>query len=273
MNERIKALRQTSIETKASLSPERAKLLTEFYRTGVTDQVAIPVARALAFKYLLENKKLYIGEGELIVGERGPEPKATPTYPELCTHSLNDLEILHNREKISFSVAVETRKLYQDTLIPFWKGKSIRDKIFEEVDEEWKSAYKAGIFTEFMEQRAPGHTVLDDKIYQKGFLDFISDIKIQINKLDFCHDLEALEKREELLAMQIAAEALIAFAGRYAGELKKLAKVEKQAERKAELEKMSEICEWVPANKPRTFWEALQYYWFVHLSVTTELTT
>ena len=71
------------------------------------------------------------------------------------------------------------RKLKTDQvneIAPYWSGRSLRDRIFEEIDEEWKEAYSAGIFTEFMEQRAPGHTVLDDKIYKKGFRDFITDI-------------------------------------------------------------------------------------------------
>lgn len=273
MTERIKLLRQASLDAKPYLSTERALLLTEFYRTGQAERVSVPVARALAFSYILEHKKLYIGKGELIVGERGPEPKATPTYPELCTHSLKDLDILHNREKISFKVSEETRKVYSDTLIPFWKGRSIRDKIFAEMDEAWKAAYQAGIFTEFMEQRAPGHTVLDDKIYHKGFLDFIEEIQSQIKNLDFYGDPEALEKREQLKAMQIAAEALIKYAKRYAQELRQLVQTENDPSRKSELLKMAEICEWVPAHKPRNFWEALQYYWFVHLGVITELNT
>lgn len=273
MTERIKLLRQTSLDARPYLSTERALLLTEFYRRGQAERFSIPVARALAFTYILEHKKLYIGEGELIVGERGPEPKATPTYPELCIHSLKDLDILHNREKISFNVSEETRKVYSDTLIPFWKDRSIRDKIFAEMDEEWKAAYQAGIFTEFMEQRAPGHTVLDDKIYHKGFLDFIEEIQRQIKNLDFYGDPEALEKREQLKAMQIAAEALINYAKRYARELRQLAQTENNPTRKSELLEMAEICEWVPANKPRNFWEALQYYWFVHLGVITELNT
>ncbi len=187
MTERIKQLRQASLEARPYLSIERALLLTEFYRSGLAERVSVPVARALAFKYILEHKKLYIGKGELIVGERGPEPKATPTYPEVCIHSLKDLEILHNREKVSFKVSEETRKVFSDTLIPFWKGRSIRDKIFAEMDEEWKAAYQAGIFTEFMEQRAPGHTVLDDKIYRKGFLDFIDEIHEQLKKVGFLY--------------------------------------------------------------------------------------
>ena len=173
MNERIRKLRECSLQARPYISPERARLLTDFYKSGIPERHSIPVARAMAFRYILEKKSICIADGELIVGERGPEAKATPTYPELCIHSLQDLQILHDREKIAFSSDQTTRELYEKEIIPYWKGKSVREKIFAEVDEDWKDAYEAGIFTEFMEQRAPGHTVLDDKIYQKGFLDFI----------------------------------------------------------------------------------------------------
>ena len=39
------------------------------------------------------------------------------------------------------------------THLPFWEKRSIRHKILENMSEEWKDAYAAGIFTEFMEQR------------------------------------------------------------------------------------------------------------------------
>ena len=273
MNGRIKKLREQSLNAEPYLSTERAVLLTEFYRSGVPEKVSVPVARALALKYILENKTLCINEGELIVGERGPEPKATPTYPEICAHTIKDLEILNSREKISFAVDEETKKLYKDEIIPFWRGRSIRDRIFEQVDDEWKDAYSAGVFTEFMEQRAPGHTVLDNKIYYKGFADFKNEIKKRIDELDFYGDPEAYYKREELKAMSIAADALIAFAHRYSEKAKELAKNEKNSERKKELTKIAEICAYVPEHAPRTFYEALQYYWFVHLGVITELNT
>jgi trans-4-hydroxy-L-proline dehydratase len=273
MNDRIKKLREQTINAVPTLSHERAKLLTEFYKSGQLGKVSIPVARALAFKYVLENKELCINDGELIVGERGPMPKATPTYPELCVHSLNDLEILDNRPKVWFKVSDETKSEYQKEIIPFWNGKSIRDKMFDQLDGDWKDCYEAGIFTEFMEQRAPGHTVLDDKIYKKGMLDFKKDIGEAINNLDFYNDPAAFEKREELRAMDICCDALISFAKRNAQKLFELAKTEKDKARKNELEAMAGICERVPANAPKTFWEALQYYWFVHLGVITELNT
>ncbi len=207
------------------------------------------------------------------MGERGPEPKATPTYPEICTHTPKDLDILNSREKISFAVDKETKKLYKENIIPFWRGRSIRDRIFEKVDDGWKEAYSAGVFTEFMEQRAPGHTVLGNKIYQKGFADFKNEIQKRINELDFYSDQEAYYKREELNAMSIVADALISFAHRYSEKAKELAKNEKNSDRKKELPKIAEICAYVPEHAPRTFYEALQYYWFVHLGVITELNT
>jgi pyruvate formate-lyase/glycerol dehydratase family glycyl radical enzyme len=273
MNDRIKQLREKTLSTHPSISMERARLLTEFYKSGIVEKVSVPVSRALAFKYLMDNKSLCINEGELIVGERGTAPHATPTYPEICTHSLQDFEILNSREKISFKVDDETKKIQEEEIIPFWSGRSVRDRIFEEIDKEWIDCYKSGLFTEFMEQRAPGHTVLDNKIYKKGFNDFIKDIDESINQLDFFNDPGAFNKREELKAMRITAEALINFAKRYSGYILQLAKEEKNNERKNELLTLAGICDVVPANAPQTFHEALQHYWFVHIGVITELNT
>lgn len=273
MNERIKKLREQSLNAETTLSHERAKLVTEFYASGEAEKVSVPVARALCFKYILEHKELCVNEGELIVGERGPAPKATPTYPEICIHSENDLEILHNREKVTFKSDEKTRGMFKKIITPFWSEKSIRDKIFQETDSAWKDCFAAGIFTEFMEQRAPGHTVLDDKIYGKGLLDFKKDIEQSIANMDFFGDPEAFKKREELKAMLIAADAVIGFAGRYSSLAAELAKKEKDAGRKKELEIISQTCAKVPANKPETLHEALQYYWFIHLGVITELNT
>ncbi|MDY0091282.1 MAG: glycyl radical protein [Candidatus Vecturithrix sp.] len=271
MTERIRRLRENSINTRPYISPERAILMTKFYQSDAAQEVSVPVRRALAFQYLLEHKKICINEGELIVGERGPAPLATPTYPEICIHSLQDLEIIHSRPKVPFTVDDETRKVYEESIIPHWKGKSLRDRIFANMSPAWIDAYEAGIFTEFQEQRAPGHTVLGKKIYSKGLLDMKADIQRSLESLDFLNDPEAYDKREELKAMNIAADALIAFAKRHADKLHELAVNEQDSTRRQELEQMAEVCEHVPAHAPRTFWEALQYYWFVHLGVVTEL--
>jgi len=247
--------------------------LTEFYKSGVVDKVSIPVARALAFKYILENKELCINEGELIVGERGPKPVATPTYPEICTHTIKDLEILDTRSKTSFSVDEETKKITEELIIPFWNGRSIRDRIFANVESKWKDAYEAGVFTEFMEQRAPGHTVAGEKIFSSGMLDFIEQIKSALNTINFWDDPDALNKKEELNAMLIAANAIMAYAVRYSDYAMELAQKQEDPKRKDELLKIAEVCFNVPANAPKNMWEALQHYWFIHLGVITELNT
>ena len=258
MNERIKKLREQSLKAKPSISSERARLVTEFYKSNVAQRVSAPVQRALAFKHILDNKTVCINKGELIVGERGPSPKATPTYPEVTAHSLKDLRILDTRKKTSFAVYEETKELYKNEIIPFWRGKSMRDRIFGEMSQQWIDSYEAGIFTEFMEQRVPGHTVLDDKIYRKGFIDLKKDIEDSLAKLDFLNDPEAYKKREELIAMDICADALIHYAARHAEKAKKLAEREKNPKRKKELEKIAKVCLHVPAKDPRKSWERLE---------------
>jgi len=271
MNARIAKLRDESLQATPTISSERAELLTDFYSGGAAQKASIPVQRALAFKYILENKHLHIGDGELIVGERGPAPKATPTYPEVCLHSTEDLAVFDTREKVPFKAEPQTKETYAQHIIPFWQGKTIREKIFAHMSDQWLAAYRAGVFTEFQEQRSPGHTVLGDKIYKQGFLDFKEQIEAAIGDLDYEADARALDRLEQLQAMSIAADALIAFAGRHALRCRELAGVATDTGRKQELEQMADICSRVPAQAPETFWEALQYYWFVHVGVITEL--
>jgi len=271
ITERVAKLRKQSLEARPSISSQRAELLTEFYAQNQGRAWSTPVMRAESFRYILEHKTICINEGELIVGEKGDTPKAAPTYPELCCHSVQDLEILNSREKTSFAVDGRALQVYAETIVPFWQGKTMRELIFQEMTDEWKAAYEAGVFTEFMEQRSPGHTVLDNKIYLKGMLDFQKDIQQAIESLDFLNDPRAYDKQEELKGMAICAAALIRFGERHAEQARRLAQVEGDPQRKAELERIAAVCQHVPAQPPRDFWEALQYYWFVHLGVTTEL--
>jgi formate C-acetyltransferase len=271
-SDRVNRLRQRSLDTVESLSSERAELLTTFSKLETSPR-SIPVQRAMSFSYILEHKFIDIYEDELIVGEKGDRPKAAPTFPELCCHSLEDLDILDSRPLTSFKVAPEMRRVYAEEIIPHWQGKSMRERIFAAMTPEWKDAYSAGIFTEFMEQRAPGHTVLDDKIYHNGMLDFIARIDASLATLDFKDDPAAYDEQEELKAMRISAEALIHFGGRFSELAAKLAATADDPARRAELQKIAAVCSHIPAHAPRDFHEALQYYWFVHLGVTTELNT
>ena len=266
MNERVTRLRERSLADRPSISAERAVLLTEFYREH-EGRHPVPVLRALAFRHLCEHKTIWIGEGELIVGERGPEPLAVPTFPELTCHGLDDLDILDAREKTSYAVSDEARAAYRDTVIPYWRGRSLRDRVFPSLAPEWHAAYEAGVFTEFMEQRAPGHTVADGKLYRKGLL----DLQAEIDAVSATLGPEEDARRDQLEAMRIAAEANMIFARRHAALARELAAAEDDDIRRAELERIAAVCDHVPAHAPRDFHEALQAYWFHHLAVITEL--
>ena len=270
MNERIRKLRALSVNTQPHIDMERAKIMTETYLRfeGV---LSVPQLRAQALKDYFSQKTLYLGEGELIVGEKGDSPQGAPTFPELCCHSVEDMRLMNERELIRFQVTPEDMELQEKVMIPFWKDRCIRSHIFRQMTPEWKKAYECGIFTEFMEQRGPGHTVGSSKIYEKGLLDYQRDIQEAIDRLDFFQDPHALERKEELEGMYTACEALMILAARYSAYARELAEQESDTQRRRELLQIAANCEVVPAHRPQTYWQALQMYWFVHLAVTSEL--
>ena len=270
MNDRIRRLRQQNFDTPTTLSIERALIETEFYKKYY-GTMPIAVLRARNFYEICKKKTIYIGPDELIVGERGPVPKAVPTFPELTCHSVEDLHTLDTRELQSYHISQEDIDTYEREVIPYWQGKTQRERIFNHVSREWEEAYHAGVFTEFMEQRAAGHTAMDGKMYREGLLDVKRRIEKRIRSLDYIYDPEATDKQQELEAMAISCDAAILFAKRHAELAEQMAAEEKDPQRRKELEKIADVCRWVPAHAPRDLWEAIQMYWFVHLGTVTEL--
>ncbi len=270
MTPRVAKLRKESFEAQPGISVERAVLVTQFYRKNY-GKYSMPVLRALNFKNLCQKNTIYIGENELIVGERGPYPKAVPTFPELNCHSVKDLEILNSRKMTRYAVSDKDIEIYKKEVIPYWKGRTMRDRVFSHIPPQWQAAYAAGLFTEFMEQRAPGHTTLDGTIYEKGMLDFKAQIAEHLAALDYLNDPAAADKAEQLRAMDISCDAAIIFAERHAALAEKMAAGESDPQRKTELRQIAAICRRVPACAPRDLWEAIQMYWFVHLGTITEL--
>lgn len=270
MNARIKSLRKLSLETPAHIDLERALSETETYKK-YEGELSVPELRGQVLKDYFSTKTLYIGDGELIVGEKGDSPQAAPTFPELCCHTVEDMHVMNDRELINFKVKDEYYQIQEDVMIPYWEKRSMRSKILRQMTPEWKDAYEAGIFTEFMEQRGPGHTVGSVKIYEKGFLDYKEDIQKSIDSLDFMNDPEALDKKNELEGMKLACDAIMILGERYAAYARELAEKETDEKRKEELLQIAANCDVVPAHKPETYWQAIQMYWFVHLGVTSEL--
>lgn len=270
MNERIKRLHKQSVETEPTLTIERALIETAFYKENY-GKMPNCILRARNFYEICKKKTIYIGKDELIVGERGPVPKAVPTFPELTCHTVEDLHTLNTRDLQPYRISQEDIDRYEQEVIPYWEGRTQRERIFSHVSKEWEEAYHAGVFTEFMEQRAGGHTSMDGKMYHRGLLDTKALIAEALAKLDFINDPEATDKQQELQAMDISCDAAILFAERHADMADRMAEEEADPVRKAELRKIADVCRWVPAHAPRDMQEAIQMYWFVHLGTVTEL--
>ena len=270
MNERIQRLREQSVTTPVHIDLERAKIETDFYKEN-DGKYSVPVMRAMTLKEYFSKKTLYFGDDELILGEKGKNPQDSPTFPELCCHSEEDMKVMSERKLVSFHTTEEDRKLQAAEIIPFWKGRTIREKLLSRMTPEWHDCYEAGIFTEFMEQRGPGHTCGGEQVFTTGYLDYKEKIKKTMDALDWMNDPEASDKMEELKAMDICCDAVIILGERYHEMAVEKAAAETDPKRKAELEQIAKNLEVVPAHKPQTFWQAIQLYWFTHLAVTTEL--
>jgi formate C-acetyltransferase len=270
MNKRIQKLRKQSVETEAKIYMERAKLVTEAYKKyeGTVPTVQL---RALALKHFFENKTISIHPGELIVGEKGDGPQSTPTFPELCCHTVEDMRVMNDRSLINFKVTAEDMRFQEEVIIPYWEKRSIRNKIISNMSDEWRAVYHAGVFTEFMEQRGPGHTVGSENIYKKGFLEYKKEIREALKNLDFLTDKEAFDKRNQLEAMETACDAIMILGARYEKMAREEAEKTEDPTQKAELLQIADNCRIVPAHRPETYWQAIQMYWFVHLGVTTEV--
>ena len=270
MNERIRKLREISVNTPVHIDLERAKIETDFYKEN-DGRYSIPVMRAMTLKEYFSKKTLYLGDGELIVGEKGRDPQASPTFPELCCHSEKDMIVMSERELVSFKTTEEDRRLQKEEIIPYWTGRSMREKLLSRMTPEWHACYEAGMFTEFMEQRGPGHTCGGEQVFTTGYMDYKEKIRETMEGLDYFNDAEALDKCEELKAMDIACDAVLILGERYRRLALEMAETEKDETRKGELLQIAANLEVVPAHRPQTYWQAIQLYWFTHLAVTTEL--
>ena len=270
MNGRIQKLRDISVNTPVHIDLERAKIETDFYKEN-DGKYSIPVMRAMVLKEYFSKKTLYFGDGELIVGEKGKDPQASPTFPELCCHSEDDMIVMSDRKLVSFHTTAEDRELQKKEIIPFWEGRTIREKILASMKPEWHECYEAGVFTEFMEQRGPGHTCGGEQVFTTGYMDYKAKIKETMDKLDWMNDPEAYDKNEELKAMDICCDAVIILGERYHKLALEKAEAETDPVRKAEILQIAKNLEVVPTHAPQTYWQAIQLYWFTHLAVTTEL--
>jgi formate C-acetyltransferase len=210
---------------------------------------------------------IYVGKGELIVGNQASRPRAAPIFPEYsCDWIEQEIDEFTRRQADVYLVRPEVKRELLEEILPYWRGRTLYDRVMAVLPEHVKEAQEIGVVSGRGNiTSGDGHIIVDySKLMKMGLEGIIAEAEEMLNSLSPYNAIEA-RKRPFLEAVGIACRAAIRFAGRYAEEAERQAAEERDPIRRAELEHIAAVCRWVPARPPHTFHEALQSAWFIQL--------
>ncbi|MEI7990162.1 MAG: pyruvate formate lyase family protein, partial [Chloroflexota bacterium] len=262
----ISDLRQELIMTMPSVCVERARYLTQAYKQYEGDPPVLKRAKALA--HVLDNMTIYIKKGELLVGNQASKPRAAPIFPEYSADWIGkEIDELSSRPADQFVVDPAVKKELLEDVLPYWQGRTLYDRVLATMPEETFKAQEIGaIAGRGNITSGDGHIIVDiQRVVHEGLERVIRRAKDALNELENTLSMDNLRGRPFLQGVIITSEAAIRFAHRYADEAKSLAIATDDPDWKIELLQISKICQHVPEKPARTFQEAIQTAWFVHL--------
>ena len=271
ITDRISKLRDEVVHAKPILCSERALLVTESYKE--TESLPIPKRRALALKKILDNMTQIIWEGELVVGSHGSNGRrSAPVFPEFSISWLEEEldEKLETRKQDTFIVPQKVKEDLK-SIFPYWRQKTVYDKYRAMLPDETKNARDAYMFTrDLFERFGYGHNAYDiPKILKVGLKGIKDEINEKLLEIDLTTN-EGIDKKLFYESALICCDAVIDYCKRYSKTALDLAKEEKDPERKLELEKIADVCAWVPENPARDTWDEIQVVAFMQLIIQTE---
>lgn len=269
-SERVQRLRENAL-CQPSICIERGYLMTESYKE--TEGEPPIIRRAKAVEKILKEMTIGIEDDELIVGRATTKQRGAPLMPELSWKwYLDEMDSFSTRNFDRFSPLTEAEKKKMKEFLPYWEGKSLMDRWRAMLPENAATLYyKIGVPNSSpINSRYLSHNSVDfEKVLTIGLNGIKREVDEELGKLNLT-DIKYLEKSLFLKAVNITLEAVTSFAKRYAGLARGLAQEETDIQRKAELERIAEICDWVPANPARCFYEALQSVWFMFVALLIE---
>ncbi|WP_257285445.1 glycyl radical protein [Endozoicomonas sp. SESOKO1] len=266
---RIIALREQILSATPRIETERSIAITASFKE--TEGQPAVIRRAKAFEHILGELPVVIRDGELIVGSATVEPRSSQIYPEFSNTWIEDeFERIGQRNGDSFQISQEDKQKLRDTVFPYWKGKTTSELATAYMSSETRACMDASVFTVgnyYM--NGVGHISVDyAKVLKMGFNGIIKEVADAMLKADKT-DPAYIKKEQFYKAVIISCNASVQFAKRYAMKAQELAQ-SASGQRKAELQKIAEVCATVPANGASNFYEACQSFWFVHLLIGLE---
>lgn len=256
LSKRIQILKDGLFTEKRKISLERAKLYTESWKETHGEPVIIRRAKALV--NILNKVEIIINPGELIIGGRTVKPRAGVISPEMSPYwILDELNEFSTRNQDKFEMSQEDKEYYKNELYPYWKGKSLKDYCDENIPDYIKETTKTKIVALNQTDKGQGHIIPDyEVVFNSGLGALIENMKLKILKNPHNNFFKA-----SLSTFEASRDYIM----RHADMARDMAAVEKNIERKAELKEISRISYKVAINKPESFYEALQLFWYISL--------
>lgn len=267
VTERIEKIRQNYINVKPAISCERAYLWTESHKK--TEGLPIAIRRARAFYDCCDQLKVHIFDGELVVGAIGEHRKCGILTPEFSWLWVDqEMDTFSERPQDPYEMTDEQRTFMREQIFPYWKNQSLEEAFLKRIPEDTK---KIGVDTGVIDsdskwRQAVGEVTPDyqDVLFRKGFGGLIKEAEEHIAALDMTV-AEDEDKRDFYESILWTSRGIIRYANRYADEAEHLAMTESDKNRAVELRNIAEHCRRVPENPPETFYEAIQFLWFVQI--------
>jgi len=220
----------------------------------------------MAFSDVLDNISVVIRDDELIVGTRTEKLKGAPLFPENKSKWIEgDLDNFDSRVLQRALITEDEKRDLREEILPFWRGKTVEERLDELLPPDVVEDMDKYVFTMMLEiTYGIGHfTMNHPKVLKIGLRGIIDETKSRYEKLT---DVDkAGEKGLFYDAVIRSLEAAIRFARRHSKLASEMAKNEGDPARKIELQKIAEVCSRVPEHPARSFHEAAQCVYFIHL--------
>jgi formate C-acetyltransferase len=259
--DRFGRIKDTLLSSPVHLCPERALLVTEYFRKFDDPKEPMVIRKAKALRHLLENKSVRIFDDELIAGNVGSKRKSAIIQPELSGVIMCEELLWMDRRKTNpHPISWPDRLRLLLKVIPYWLPRNMTSRAFKWYNPKLGRYIREQIFAAYYlinENGGIGHFLPDYgkmiRIGIKGYLETLDDSGGDLHR-----------------AARIACEGLSAYAGRLSREAGRLASLETDPDRKSELLEIGRICAKVPHESAETFHEALQSLWLTHMVVCLE---